>query len=152
MKEAIKDLLNRRLISKEEIGFDQIINHLERAKKDIVVAEANFKIDKEASYNYSYLAMLRSGRALMISFGYRPMGGQQHKTVVIFSETVLGKEFSPLISKFDRMRKFRNKFTYDDLGIIVSEQELKNAFNNSKEFVGKVSDFIQKRNLQLNLS
>ena len=95
--------------------------------------------------------MLRSGRALMLSFGYRPMGGQQHKTVIIFSETVLGKECSPLISKFDRMRKFRNKFTYDDLGIIVSEQELKNAFNGPKEFVGKASDFIQKRNLQLNL-
>ncbi len=151
MKESIEGLLNRGLISKEEIGFDQIASHLKRADKDVSVAEANFDIDREASYNYAYLAMLRSGRVLMFSFGYRPTGNQQHKAVVLFSEIILGTELGRLISKFDRMRKFRNKFTYDSPGIIVSDQELRNALRVSKEFVRVVSDFIQKRNPQLNL-
>ncbi len=62
MKKSIQDLINGKLISKEEIGFDQVINYLGRANKDLMVSEANFNVDGEASYNYAYLAMLRSGR------------------------------------------------------------------------------------------
>ncbi len=53
------------LISREMIGKDQVDKNLKRAFQDIVVARANVEIDREASYNYSYLAMLRAGRALM---------------------------------------------------------------------------------------
>jgi len=151
MKKSIQDLINKKLISQEKIGFDQIINYIERAQKDLMVAEANFSIDMEASYNYAYLSMLRSGRALMFSFGYRPIGNMQHKTVILFSEIILGKEFLDLILKFDRMRKFRNKFTYDVPGTFISEQELKNAFNSANKFTKEVFLFIQKNNPQLDL-
>lgn len=86
MMKLIKDLENHGFIAKEQIGFDQIIKHINRAHKDLKVSEANLKIDNEAAYNYAYLAMLRTGRALMFSFGYRPIDGQQHKTIVLFSE------------------------------------------------------------------
>jgi len=144
----IKDLENQKLITKEQIGFDQIIKHINRAHKDLKVSEANLKIDNEAAYNYAYLAMLRTGRALMFSFGYRPIDGQQHKTIVLFSEAILGKDFSKLVAKFDRMRKFRNKFTYQEPGILVSRQEIEGALKSACQFVQKVAEFIQKNNPQ----
>lgn len=148
MIKLIKDLENRKFIAKEQIGFDQIIKHINRAHKDLKVSEANLKIDNEAAYNYAYLAMLRTGRALMFSFGYRPIDGQQHKTIVLFSEAILGKDFSKLVAKFDRMRKFRNKFTYQEPGILVSRQEIEQALKSACQFVQKVAEFIQKNNPQ----
>jgi uncharacterized protein (UPF0332 family) len=151
MKKLIDELKANGFIAQEEIGFDQIIRHLDRANKDVRVAKANLKIDMEAAYNYAYLATLRTGRALMFSFGYRPTDGQQHKTIVLFSGTILGKEFSVLVAKFDRMRKFRNKFTYEEPGILVSLQEAEKAIMSASQFVTRVSDFIQKKNPQMKL-
>ena len=61
MKEEILKLERDGLISKEMIERDQVDKNIKRSFQDIVVAKANIKIDREASYNYSYLAMLRSG-------------------------------------------------------------------------------------------
>jgi uncharacterized protein (UPF0332 family) len=151
MRKIIKGLKEDGFIAEEKIGFDQIEKHFNRAFKDLKVAEANLKIDAEASYNYAYLAMLRTGRALLFSFGYRPIDGQQHKTIVLFSGAVLGDEFSGLISKFDRMRKFRNKFTYDEPGILVSRQETEKSLETADKFVKKVAEFIQNKNPQIKL-
>lgn len=148
---AIADLKNQGLIAEEKIGFEQITRHLERAMKDLKVAEANLKIDNEASYNYAYLALLRTSRALMFSYGFRPIDGQQHKTLVVFCEAALGKEFFKLVARFDRMRKFRNKFTYDEPGILVSRQQTEAALKEAKVFVKKVREFIQAKNPQKKL-
>lgn len=151
MKEFIEDLESQGFIDREEIGFDQIVKHINRDHKDLKVSKANLTIDSEAAYNYAYLAMLRTGRALMFSFGYRPTDGQQHKTIVLFSDAVLGKIFGELIAKFDRMRKFRNKFTYEEPGILVSRQQTEKALVSAREFVEKVTEFIQKKNPQKKL-
>lgn len=151
MKPFIEKLEKGHLVAAEKIGFDQISKHLERAHKDLKVAQANLKIDSEASYNYAYLAMLRAGRAIMFSFGFRPIDGQQHKTVVLFSDAVLGKEFSRLVRSFDRMRKFRNRFTYEEPGILVSRRETEQSLKSAREFVQKVTKLIQKRNPQKRL-
>lgn len=92
--------------------------------------------------------MLRAGRALMFSFGFRPIDGQQHKTVVLFSEAVLGKEFSKLVAAFNQMRKFRNRFTYDEPGILVSRVQTEQSLKNAQQFVEKITMFIQKKNPQ----
>lgn len=151
MRDFIKEYKRRGLIREEKIGFDQVVKHIERARKDLRVAQANFKIDMEAAYNYAYLAMLRAGRALMFSYGLRPTDGEQHKTVVSFCEYILGDKFLELVRRFDRMRKKRNRFTYDEPDILVSDVEAKNSFLSAKEFVQKVSEFIQDKNPQQKL-
>ena len=45
---------------------------LVRSFRDLKTAKANLEIDEEAAYTFAYLAMLRSGRALMFLKGYRP--------------------------------------------------------------------------------
>jgi uncharacterized protein (UPF0332 family) len=151
MKITINKLINGGFIAEERIGFDQTIKHINRAQKDIFVAKANLEIDSEAAYNYSYLAMLRTGRALMLSCGYRPIGGRQHKTVVEFSSAILGSEYRILTSHFDKMRKFRNRFTYDEPGILVSCEEAKRSLLKAEVFVKKTADYIQKKNPQMKL-
>jgi len=152
MKEFFKKYKDAGFIKEESVGFDQVRKQLIRAAKDLRVAEANLDIDTEASYNYAYLAMLRTARALMFSFGYRPINGQQHKTVVFFAENVLGLKFSDLVGYFNRMRKKRNKFTYDEPEILISEEEVKNAIFAAKEFVTKITQFIKEKNPQKELS
>lgn len=139
------------LIKKEEIGFDQIIKHIDRANVDLKVARRNLKIDTEAAYNYAYLAMLRTGRALMFLYNYRPSDGRQHKTVVEFCEYILGKKYAILIKYFDRMRQKRNKFTYDEPGLIVSSTETITALQKAEKFVKKITKFIQAKNPQIKL-
>lgn len=151
MKNFIDLYKQKGLIKEEKIGFDQVIKHLERAKKDLYVAKANLEIDTEASYNYAYLAMLRSGRALMFSLKYRPIDGEQHKTVVAFCEKTLGENNLEIIKYFDRMRKKRNRFTYDEPELLVSKTETEQAFKNSKEFVKIINFYIQDKNPQKKL-
>ncbi|OGZ24332.1 MAG: hypothetical protein A2896_01715 [Candidatus Nealsonbacteria bacterium RIFCSPLOWO2_01_FULL_43_32] len=151
MKSLADNLKKQGFIEQDNIGFDQVSKHINRAQKDLKVAKANLSIDSEASYNDSYLAMLRTGRALMFSFGYRPIDGQQHKTVVQFCEAVLGKSFAQYVASFDHMRKFRNKFTYDEAGILVSRQETEQSLKKAEVFVEEVTKFIQKKNPQKKL-
>jgi len=148
MTNLIDSLKNQGLIEKEEIGFDQIISHTNRAFKDLKVSMANLDIDTEVAFNYAYLAMLRIARALMFSYGYRPKGGQQHKTLVMFAEAILGADFSNLVVKFDRMRKFRNKFTYDEPGILISRKQTEEALRGAREFVNRIAKSIQDKNPQ----
>lgn len=109
------------------------------------------QIDSEVAYALAYQAMLRAGRGLMFSRGYRSCDGEQHKTVVLFCEDVLGHEFADLVRKFDRMRKKRNQFNYDEPDLLVTETETQNALESAREFVEKISEFIQKQNPQKKL-
>jgi uncharacterized protein (UPF0332 family) len=151
MNSLINNLKNQGLIEEENIGFDQVFKHVVRAHKDLRVAKANLSIDSEAAYNYSYLAMLRMGRALMFSFGYRPIDGQQHKTVVQFCKAILGEKLKQTVLSFDHMRKFRNKFTYDEAGILVSRQQTEQSLKKAELFVEEVTKYIQKKNPQKKL-
>ncbi len=151
MKDFIESYKQKGLIKEEEIGFDQVVKHLERAKKDLRVAEVSLEIDTEVSYSYAYLAMLRSGRALMFSLKYRPIDGEQHKTVVAFCEKALGNSHLEIIKYFDRMRKKRNRFTYDEPELLVSKTEANQAIKNAKEFVNIIHNYIQDKNPQKKL-
>ncbi|MFA5459971.1 MAG: hypothetical protein WC283_01390 [Candidatus Paceibacterota bacterium] len=152
MKQFFEKYKDAGFIKEESVGFDQVNKQLVRAIKDLKVADANLDIDTGASYNYAYLAMLRTARALMFSFGYRPIDGQQHKTVVFFAENVLGSKFSDLVEHFNRMRKKRNKFTYDEPEILISEEETKNAIIVAKKFVSEITQFIKQKNPQKELT
>ncbi len=105
---TFKRLLNRGLIKKQKVNFNQIDALLFRAKKDLIASKANLKIDEEVTYNYAYLAMLRCGRAIMFMKGCRPTDGQQHKIVIEFTGKILGGKFINIVKKFDNMRRKQN--------------------------------------------
>ena len=91
--------------------------------------------------------MLRAGRAYMLLKGFRPSDGFQHKTVVEFMDYSLGETYKNIISKFDRMRRKRNIFTYE-IDVSISLTEANNALETATKFVDLIKDIIKKENPQ----
>ncbi|MEK7689539.1 MAG: HEPN domain-containing protein [Bdellovibrionota bacterium] len=123
---------------------------LVRSFRDLKTAKANLEIDEEAAYTFAYLAMLRSGRALMFLKGYRPVDGRQHKTVVEVAGFFLGKIYEDLVYKFEVMRLKRNQFTYEPdmpLGLKETEEALKTAH----EFLQQILKQARKESPQMEL-
>jgi uncharacterized protein (UPF0332 family) len=94
--------------------------------------------------------MLRAGRALVLSKGYLPADGQQHKTVVEITNKLLGREYALLVEKFERMRRNRNTFFYesDPFGTLV---DAKSSIEAASELIAAIRELIQNDNPQLHL-
>ena len=143
----IEEYLGKGLIKKQKSDFKTTEKLILRSRKDIKTAKANLDIDESIAYTVAYLAMLRSGRALMLLKGFRPADGYQHKTVVEFVSHFLGKEFKTLVERFDKMRRKRNIFTYD-VDISISKTEADNALTTARKFVELMEKIIEKENPQ----
>src|SRR3989338_307535 len=125
-KEFIKEYLDKGLLKEQKPSLKAVEKLILRAHKDLKTAEANLDIDEGIAYSVAYLAMLRSGRALMLLKGYRPSDGYQHKTVVEFMAHLFEEGFKDIAERFDIMRRKRNIFTYE-IDISISQTEAKNA-------------------------
>ena len=142
-KEQLDMWLTERKIKKEEAHQDQIDTLLEKAAKDIKVSKANLVIDLETSYALAYNSMLKAGRALVLSQGYRTTDGAQHKTTVDFCGHFI--DVKALVSTFDHMRRDRNTLMYDPFDFDTIEEEtvlsaIKSAEHFLKEVKKKISD------------
>lgn len=150
MSVDLKRLESQGLIEKVSFSDKQIISNIKRAKRDLTTAKANLEIDEEWAYAISYHAMLRAGRALMFSMGYRPKGKDQHKTVVDFCGEILGEDFKNLTDRFNRMRVKRHDFIYEPERQI-SMTEATKSLESAEKFVKEIMDKIQKTNPQKKL-
>ncbi|KPJ70148.1 hypothetical protein AMJ44_00695 [candidate division WOR-1 bacterium DG_54_3] len=146
-----EELENRGLIRKTKIDFKQIYDFLSRSRQDLQTSKSNLTMDEAWSYTIAYHAMLRAGRSLMMSFGYRPLGKDQHATVVRFTSIVLGKEFKELIHKFDRMRRKRHDFIYEP-NRPIPRQEAEQAIADAEEFVKQICLVVKNKDPQKNLN
>jgi|Deesub1362B_J571_1020462.scaffolds.fasta_scaffold00486_3 uncharacterized protein (UPF0332 family) len=144
------ELEKKGFIGKIKINFKQIYNYLSRSKKDLSTSKTNLNIDEEWAYTIAYHAVLRAGRALMMSFGYRPKGRDQHKIIVQFTGIIFGDKFKELIRKFDRMRRKRHDFIYEP-NKPISRQEAKEALEDSEELVKQIWLFVKEKDPQKGL-
>lgn len=138
------------LIKKLQPDFNQIAAQLKRAQKDLKTAKTVLVDDPTWAFTISYHAMLRAGRALMFSKGYLPTANQSHKTIVEFTETLIGPEYANIISRFNRMRRQRHNFIYDSQNHITTS-EAKTAIETAGKMVEKIIDLIKKDNPQKEL-
>jgi len=142
-----EELEEKGLIQKIKINIKQIYSFLLRSKKDLLTSKANLAIDKEWSYAIAYHAMLRAGRALMMSFGYRPRGRDQHATVVRFTTVVFGDKFKDLIRNFDRMRRKRPDFIYEP-DRPIPRQEPVQSIKDAEALVKQIWSFVNEKDPQ----
>jgi len=147
---SFKRLESQGLIEKIHYSDQQITANITRAGKDLMTAKANVEIDEEWAYTISYHAMLRAGRALMFSMGYRPRGKDQHKTVVDFCAETLGEDFRNLTERFNRMRIKRHDFIYEPERPIPKSEVIK-SLESAEKFVKKIIDKIKESNPQRKL-
>lgn len=85
---------------------------LAAAKRDLKSARAVLKVDATMAQDAGYGAMLKAGRALMFSKGFRPRGQGQHATVVLFCRESFKKREAHLSDTFDRLRRERHEHLY----------------------------------------
>lgn len=140
----LSELLKKDLIEKFQSSKTQIETEIENAEKRLRSAERILKIKEWGdAHSAAYNSMLHAGRALMFSKGYRPKGSDHHVAVVSFSKIYAKRYPSNTLEAFDRGRKHRNEFQYDDADSI-SESQAINMVDNSKKFVSCTKDILRK--------
>jgi uncharacterized protein (UPF0332 family) len=144
----------------QEMGLEErapeiaeVMGLMIRAERDLATARLLQDKDEEWSYAAAYQAMARSGRALILSEGYRPKGARSrdtHKTVVTAAGAILGEKFKSLINKFDRMRRKYQNFMAESVSV-VSRYEAGQAIRDADEFFGLISARLKEKYSQMSL-
>jgi uncharacterized protein (UPF0332 family) len=144
----------------QEMGLEEraaetqeVLGLMMRAERDLATARLLQDKDEEWSFAAAYQAMARSGRALILSEGYRPKGSRSrdtHKTVVTASGVILGEKHKSLINKFDRMRRKYQNFAVET-GSMVSRYEAGQAIRDAEEFFNLVGVRLREKYSQMSL-
>ena len=133
--------------------IQEVMGLMMRAERDLATARLLQDKDEEWSFAAAYQAMARSGRALLLSEGYRPKGSRSrdtHKTVVTASGIILGEKYKSLINKFDRMRRKYQNFMLE-AGSMVSRYEAGQAIRDAEEFCSLVTNRLREKYSQMSL-
>jgi uncharacterized protein (UPF0332 family) len=113
------ELLKAGRIRQGEFSREQVDNCLKLAERDLRTALATLTTSAEWAFNIAYNAMHQAGRAYMFQNGYRTIGEGHHATVILFLGTALGSDFRDTLMLMERMRRQRNRATYDVTGTIL---------------------------------
>ena len=144
-KDSKETLLKEGLIKKCPVDWKAIKNLIKRAYTDLETAKRNIDDDEECAYTYAYNAMLRSGLALMTTYGFRPEIKDKHLTIVRFTSSILGDKFKRVINTYDFMRRKRHRFIYEP-DIPCSRKEAEDALKTAREFVKTIHNLIKEKN------
>jgi len=117
-------------LRKQKAGHPQIEGLLREAVRDIEEARKILKLAERAPYIMAYMAMLKTGRALLLQMGYVPDDGAQHKTVVELTGLMLGDGYKATTARFESMRRKRNEMTYE-AGALISSRDAEKAFDDA---------------------
>ena len=140
-------------LEKRAAETQEVLGLMMRAERDLATARLLQDKDEEWSFAAAYQAMARSGRALILSEGYRPKGSRSrdtHKTVVTASGVILGEKHKSLINKFDRMRRKYQNFAVET-GSMVSRYEAGQAIRDAEEFFSLVAARLREKYSQMSL-
>lgn len=88
----------------------------------------------------------------MFSKGFLPTTKNTHKTIIDFTNLILGSdsEYNNLIIKFNRLRKQRHNFIYESENGFT-EEEAEAALKAAKSLLKKIKDLIKTENSQIEL-
>ncbi|MCK4283625.1 MAG: HEPN domain-containing protein [Candidatus Brocadiae bacterium] len=136
------ELLSEGRIKRGRFSRKQVRDSLEIAKRDLETARAIIERSPEWALNIAYNAMHQAGRAFMFGAGYRPVGQGHHVTVVRFLEMGLGAQYADMLAIMDRMRRNRNRATYDLAGTISRKQAVE-AIAVAGEFVPEIGRMVR---------
>ena len=140
---SLESLLSDKTVYKVAPDKSAVAGLISAAHKDLETAAYLLKADRfDWAFSVAYNAMLRSGRAYMLSLGYRPSTTNGHVAVMKFlKETLHGKAYEGLVISMDRIRKKRHQFVYEEPDI-VPEGEAKSAIAASEKFVKTIESLV----------
>ena len=132
------ELLDEGRIKPGRFSKKQVEDCLKIAGRDLETARTVMAASPEWAFNIAYNAMHQAGRAYMFANSYRAVGEGHHATVIRFLEKGLGSKYHEILALMDRIRRKRNRATYDMVGTI-SGKEAREAVASAEEFVRKVA-------------
>ncbi|MFQ5848240.1 MAG: HEPN domain-containing protein [Candidatus Methylomirabilales bacterium] len=138
------ELLDAGRVKRGLFARRQVEDCLRVARRDLETARIVIEISPEWAFNIAYNAMHQAGRAFMFQAGYRATGEGHHATVVRFLEIAWGADFEDTLALLDRMRRKRNRATYDMVGTI-SRKEAGEAISAAEEFAAEIARRVRKR-------
>jgi uncharacterized protein (UPF0332 family) len=138
-------LINQNRIVPFKATTAQVNQLLQVAERDLKAAQRNLDVDADWAYTMAYNAVLQACRAVVFSESFRPLGGEQHVTVVEFASEKFGEEFKKEIQLFDQMRRKRHWIIYETAGL-VSIEEAKQAVTFANRFVFEINNKITGKN------
>ena len=128
------ELLDDGRVRRGQFSRKQVESCIDLARRDLDTASTVIGASPEWAFNIAYNAMHQAGRAFMLHTGYRPAGEGHHVTVVRFLEAGLGSGYEDMLVLMDRMRRKRNRATYDRVGTIA-RKEAEEATTTARKFV-----------------
>lgn len=132
------ELLDTGRIERGRFSRRQVEDCLRLARRDLETAASVVGTSAEWAFNIAYNATHQAGRAYLFHTGYRTRGEAHHATVIRFLRIALGPEHDEPLMVIDRMRRQRNRATYDTVGTISSEQASE-AISVAREFVAEIA-------------
>jgi len=141
------------IVEERTADIAEVISLVTRAERDLATSKVLYDKDEEWSFAAAYQAMARSGKALILSEGFRTKGVRgrdAQKTVVTAAGVILGEQYKSLINKFDRMRRKYQSFV-EDAGRIISRYEAEQAIKDAEEFIALVNGRIREKYSQMSL-
>ncbi|MEK6715617.1 MAG: hypothetical protein AABY43_06195 [Candidatus Omnitrophota bacterium] len=144
----IEEYLSKGLIKRQRVGLDQINKLIQQSRQELNDGIKILGISPKVSYTCVYNAMLYAARAMMLLNGFRPIGFNQHKTVIEFAGAYIGDNYKVLFQKFDTMRKKRNLLMYEPWKLDISGTDTKNAIKSAEDFLSLIMRKIKEENPQ----
>ena len=138
------ELLDAGRVKRGRFSRKQVEDRVQIARRDLETAGEIAETSPDWAFNIAYNAMHQAGRAFLFHGGYRTVGEGHHATVVRFLEISLGAEHQDVLAIMDRMRRKRNRATYDSVGII-SRKEVQEAVATAREFVAEIMKLLSRR-------
>lgn len=120
------------------------------ARRNFEAAQAIQGRVDEAAFKLYYDGLLQIGRVVLLSSGYRPCDGDQHKTTFQAAGDILGAEFEDLIRKLQKFRIKRNDCIYEPTGLL-GKSEVEAIERTAAAFLMAVKTHVGKTNPQLEL-
>jgi len=154
MKTSSRDSLARLeregKLKRQRTGDDYLNDLLEAARRNFEAASLLRDRVAEAAFKLYYDGLLQISRAVVLMSGYRPDGGEQHKTTFLAAGEILGPEYEDLIRKIQKFRIKRNDCLYDPKGFIGSA-ETEAIRRTAVDYWRKVRSYLETQNPQLTL-
>ncbi len=138
------ELLDQGRVKRGHFARRQEEDCLRIARRDLETAKILIESSAEWAFNIAYNAMYQAGRSFMFHRGYRAAGHGHHATVVRFLEIGLGSEYEEMLALLDRMRRKRNRATYDTVGTI-SKKEAEDAISAARDFVDRMERLVRRK-------
>ncbi|HOL83640.1 MAG TPA: HEPN domain-containing protein [Candidatus Paceibacterota bacterium] len=151
LDELLNKLLKEGKIKKQDASTDYLNGLLEAAQRNFLAAKYNLKNNfPEIAFKAAYDGMLQISRAILLSNGFRPDDGEQHKTTFLVAGMLIGQDIEDLIGRIDRYRIKRNQAVYQPRGLL-SASEAEGIITTAEEYWKVAKNYLKKKNNQLEL-